>query len=348
MLTRGLLIGEILDELSSLSERIKLRTSLNLNDLPLFAEDFCKELLSTLLQGKFINLNAERSNSPGLDLGCIKNKIGIQVSATCTTEKINNTLDKITDDHRKLYERFIILTLGKKQTSYTINKKLAKKNNFNEKGDIWDLKDIAKMAVDLELNELKELHSQVRNQTTRLLIDLEIRPEDEEFPTNNYKNWESMPEPKHGTGEQFIAYTELNGPLDDKEKDSICAELNDAANRLARLPRVTREFFAMLFERREPDGTKRIKQYRGYESILFDSLQRQYSGDFKGELDLLSEAGFVSVEHQTREDYEDGPSAVGFILGKKDSPFSLGFVDYIEKNSLSFRKVLGEVNFSDF
>nr|WP_269215913.1 SMEK domain-containing protein [Pseudomonas nitroreducens] len=337
-----------MDELSSLSERIKLRTSLNLNDLPLFAEDFCKELLSTLLQGKFTNLNAERSNNPGLDLGCIKNKIGVQVSATCTTDKINKTLAKITDDHRKLYDRFIILTLGKKQSSYTINKRSAKKNKFNEKSDIWDLKDIAKMAVDLELHELKDLHSQVRNQTTRLLVDLEIRPEDEDFPTNNYKNWESMPDPKYGTGEHFIAHTELNGAIDDNEKDRIRTELADAANRLARLPRVTREFLAMLFERREPEGTKRIKQNRGSESILLDSLQRQYSGDLQGELDLLSEAGFVSVEHQTREDYDDGPSAVGFIMAKKDSPFSLGFVDYIEHKKLSFRKIIGEVNFLDF
>ncbi|MEK2099206.1 SMEK domain-containing protein [Vibrio parahaemolyticus] len=82
MITRGYYIGQIIDELSSISEKVKNRGKLGLTDIHVHLEDFYRDILNITLGLNLENLNKERTNSPGLDLGDEVEGIAFQVTGT--------------------------------------------------------------------------------------------------------------------------------------------------------------------------------------------------------------------------------------------------------------------------
>lgn len=119
-MTRGILIGEIIDNLSNLNNQISLRCSLGFTDLNKVSEDFFAKLLNKIYSYNLVNLNATRSNEPGLDIGDEPNSVAFQVTSQADSSKINNTLEKITTEQQ---DKFIkILIIGEKQGSYTVIK----------------------------------------------------------------------------------------------------------------------------------------------------------------------------------------------------------------------------------
>lgn len=351
MLTRGTLLGEILDELANIKEKVDVRAGCQIYDLPVFAENFSRDILKHVLGCEFKNLNSERSNNPGIDLGAKNKKFAIQITATSSSAKINKTLAAITDAQRKKYSRFIVLIMGKKQSSYKIDQPLALKNkNFDASKDVWDLKDIAKLAFDLEVDKLHLLHKEIRNQTLKLQVDLEIRKKGGNFKTTGYNLWETLPEPKLGNGDRFIKWLEdTHSNIDDAEKSLIKKELSVLASRLVRLPRLTREFFVSLIERRVPEGTIRFSDQYGWQSILLSSIERQYNGpDMQGELDLLMHEGIIDISHRTHEDYDDGPSCVGYKFSYKSDDLSFHFMEYLDFSKHSIRKAIADIDLSIF
>lgn len=350
MITRGTLIGEILDELANIIQKVEFRTGCQIYDLPVFAENFCRDILKHILGTEFRNLNKERVNNPGIDLGSKDKKYAVQITATSTSAKVNKTLSAITDDHRKIYKRFIILILSKKQSSYSaVDKSLAgKNNNFDVDKDIWDLRDLAKMAFDLEIDKLTALHKEIRNQTLKLQVDLEIRKKGGQFKLNDYDQWEAIPEPKVGTGKNFIKYVEeAHGTISIKERELIKKELQSFATRLARLPRITREFFVSLIERRDPQGSSLFPKYSNWETVLLSNLSRKYNGsDLEGELELLDHENFIDIRYPQESD--DGPTAVGFKFSFESEDFHSYFLEYLEANDVSLRTAIGEIDLSKF
>ena len=87
MITRGYFIGQIIDELAAVSQQVKSRAKLQLMDLNRYLEDFFKEVLNTTLDYKLINLNEDRSNNPGLDLGDEVAEVAFQITSTKSSEK---------------------------------------------------------------------------------------------------------------------------------------------------------------------------------------------------------------------------------------------------------------------
>lgn len=69
MLTRGYFIGEIVDEMANLAGQVRMRNALHLFDLTVATENYFRDFLNIALSANLKNLNAERSNEPGLDLG---------------------------------------------------------------------------------------------------------------------------------------------------------------------------------------------------------------------------------------------------------------------------------------
>ncbi|MFS8980266.1 SMEK domain-containing protein [Cupriavidus necator] len=65
------------------------------------------------------NLNAERSNNPGLDLGDAAKGWAFQVTADKSGAKVKETLDKIDAEQSAKYPNIRILVIGEKQGSYT-------------------------------------------------------------------------------------------------------------------------------------------------------------------------------------------------------------------------------------
>lgn len=83
------------EKLNFLTYRIEKRGKINLLDLNIHSETFFAELFNILYNYNLVNLNSIKQNVEGIDLVDTKNKIIIQVSATCTKEKIENSLNKV-------------------------------------------------------------------------------------------------------------------------------------------------------------------------------------------------------------------------------------------------------------
>lgn len=345
MITRGHYIGEIVDELSSISEQVKLRNKLGMTDLTVIVENFFRDLLNATLGAQLENLNKSRSNEPGLDLGDEKIGLGIQVTSTASSDKVNKTLEKITADQSARYQKFVVLTVGKKQSSYTLKPALLVKHKFNE-DNIWDIDALARQVVSLEIDRLQEVHRIVRANTVRLRIELEVPDDDGKYPTSGFDHWEPRIAPKPGSGESFLKFYDTEyQELDEADRVKVRKAITKLANRLILLPRITREFLAMLFERRER-GQSRRHPSASTAHLLLSKVQREYRGsDLQGELSILEHAGFVDIEGEDPHEY--GPPEIIISISRNDDLLG-GFVDYVEKSGHSFRKVIGEADLSAF
>lgn len=348
MITRGHFIGEIVDELSIISEQIKLRNKLGMTDLTVMVENFFRDLLNEILDCRLENLNKNRSNEPGLDLGD-KNKgdgIGIQITSSANSEKVNKTLENITSEQAEAYKKIVVLIVGKRQTSYTLNTDLVDEHKFVQ-DNIWDIDTLGRQVVSLEIDKLQEVHRILRANTVRLKIELELPDDDGKFPTCGFDQWEQRIAPKPGTGLPYIKFfnSEFDN-LNEKQGSDIQREITNLASRLTCLPRITREFLAMLFERREKGDSKRKFHELAFQHLLLSKVSREFKGDdLQGELEILKHAGFISIEDEDQAEY--GPPEI-FIRICHDQNLLGGFVEFIEHNSLSYRKVIGEADLSDF
>jgi hypothetical protein len=343
VLTRGYLIGEIVDDLAALGAQVRMGNAIHMFDLTVTTENFFRDVLSILLQGSFRNLNSQRSNEPGLDLGDDALKIGVQVTSTADGAKVVHTLEKITPAQAKKYQRIVVLGLNKRQRSYKIDPALAAKYNFSADADIWDLDTLARKTIDLEFGPLQALYNLVRSNSARLKIELEVPDADGNFPSSGYDYWEKPPVAKIGDGTRFQKFME--DVADPPELPKIQAAILELSNELSRLPRVTREFLAMLFEQREPGRSARFRDE--WQHLLLSKVKRLYRGDdLEGELDILVHANFVSIDGS--EPHERGAAEIGVRIPSSLEDLNLGFVEFIDKEQLSFRSVLGSVDLSGF
>lgn len=84
-------------------------------------EDFFKDVLSLVHGWNLVNLNSKRSNEPGLDLGDPHAKVAVQVTSSASSSKVKKTLEKVTTEHLQIYDRILVLAIGNKQGSYTLD-----------------------------------------------------------------------------------------------------------------------------------------------------------------------------------------------------------------------------------
>jgi len=84
----------IAQELTALSTRISNCGKLNLTDLHIHSETFFAGLLNQIFDWNLVNMNTNQPNVEGIDLIDRGNKFLVQVSSTCTKQKIENSLEK--------------------------------------------------------------------------------------------------------------------------------------------------------------------------------------------------------------------------------------------------------------
>jgi hypothetical protein len=132
----------------------------------------------------------------------------------------------------------------------------------------------------------------------------------------------------------------------DKSVDEVRESIEAFSNRLAKLPRITREFFAFLLERRDPDSAETLK-------ITEDKLRRICSWpDIDGDIRLLDEAGLITVREQ--DSRHESYNVIMFVPGAYElrkalyEQFSLDFMEFMERKNLSFQKVIVNLDFGDF
>ena len=244
MLSRGFIIGKIVDDVASLRYQVQTRNKLGMLDLTKFTEDFFKEALNTVYGLGLTNLNADRSNNPGIDLGDECNKIAYQITSTKSSSKVKDTLDVLTKAQTTLYTSIKVFIVNEKQSKYTIPRPLKAKANFDPKRDIVDLDDLLKDIMVLPIEKLDVLYSQFVREFRILKIDFEIMDSKGNFESSLYNQLEKIP------NQPPVNANKLADRFDDEVSFKSIKKLYKT---MQRVPRTTRELLAIIAER----GTKR-------------------------------------------------------------------------------------------
>ena len=140
------------ERLNVLADRIKSRGKLNILDFNTHSETFYKYFLKELYQWEVenINENENEKNFEAIDLIDHNNKFIIQVSATATKQKIENSLSKNSINNYIDYT-FKFISIAKDAKNLKNNTfKITPNIHFNPSKDIID--------KDAILSKIKELH----------------------------------------------------------------------------------------------------------------------------------------------------------------------------------------------
>ncbi|CAA9202865.1 hypothetical protein FLA105534_04289 [Flavobacterium bizetiae] len=250
-MTRGILIGEIVDSLSNLNNQINIRCSLGFTDLNKVSEDFFAKLLNKIYSYSLINLNSSRSNEPGIDIGDETNSIAFQVTSQADSSKINSTFEKITQEQKKKFKLIKILIIGEKQGSYTaVKPELIDAFKFTKDGksepedfidfNIIDIKTLLRDIISLDFKLIHTIYKFIKEEIQDLIIELEIPRADGKFPTSLLSHREIKPETRALNAKKILDLNEF-------EHFSL-KEINDYFDKLTAITRVTREIYFFIID----------------------------------------------------------------------------------------------------
>lgn len=326
MITRGSLIGKIVDDFSSLKYQIETRNKLGYTDLSLFCENFFKEVLNVTYDLNLINLNEVRSNNPGLDLGDRREEVAFQITSTRTSEKINKTLEVISKEKELEFKKIKVFIIGKKQNTYSLD---LRNIDFNEKEDIIDLDDLLKSIVILDVDKLSILFDLFKLEFRTVKVELEIVDSEGNFESSYSKIAETIPNspPKNAL--------KLVGVKDD-DYEEYFDEIIDLYRRLSRVPRTSRELLYYIQERGKSDG------YGGQFNIIPEILEKVFqvtSKEMLVDINILENESIVCIN----PDDIDGRDV--YKLTISDSNLNTIFHYLIEKEQ-SIRTLVNTMDFT--
>lgn len=339
MLTRGHLIGQIVDDLAGIAAQAKQRARLHLFDIHTYVEDFVKEVLNRALALNLTNLNRDQSNNPGLDLGDAASGWAFQVTGDKSGAKVKATLEKISEEQRKTYPNIRMLVIGEKQGSYAFSGEPFDSYKFTS-NMVWDFNDVCSRIMSLPIDTLADLAEYVSRETRRVRVELEVPDAEGNYPTSIEHLIEAVPRPRISDGSKMVAYFTSKG--DEPESAEIVEAIKELSAKLASLPRLTREVFKFLVERRDEKTVGTSNDFR----IADPKLQRIYRGeDLKGDLALLEEAGLIDLNEP--DEPGGAPYWRLYFPGRRHG-FHYFFVNYLEYLKVDLRKPLVVLDFSDF
>lgn len=167
--------------------------------------------------------------------------------------------------------------------------------------------------------------------------------------SNGYLKWEEQPTPVIGVGKRFCEilvskYFWDHQELSDVQKDNVKWDINEFARRLHSLPRVTREFLAMLYERSEEIHA----QFPDCRSVFLLVVLKTYP-NAQEEIDILSASRLITIGSDDKLVGENCLEEIGMqMYGFADPLLNEYFYDYVKDHGLSFRNIIGEINLSAF
>lgn len=174
MINSGKYMNYIIEKISIIRYELISKNKLNLMDNNIVLENFVCEIMNYIYGYNLTNLNRDRSNFPGLDLGDARLKLGVQVTSTSSSKKINETLEKI--NKNKCYERFNkikIFILSEKQKNYTI-KNTPKLIEFDPKKDILDFDELYKELLYTPIDVRLKVSEFIRSEIVDVMDSLEV------------------------------------------------------------------------------------------------------------------------------------------------------------------------------
>ena len=152
------------EKINTLATRINSRGKLNILDLHIHSENFYRDFLNKLYDFELKNLNDIKQNVESIDLISESKKIVVQVSATCTKEKIESTLKKESMSNYKDYT-FYFVSISKDATD------LRGKTYDNPYGitfeptvNIYDTQSLIKLIGSLPIDDSKRIYEFIKKE----------------------------------------------------------------------------------------------------------------------------------------------------------------------------------------
>ncbi|MGN5650888.1 SMEK domain-containing protein [Bacillus sp. Brlt_9] len=320
-------------QLIYLAYTLEIRGKLSLFDLHKYCEDFSKHLLNLMYGYNLENLNEQNFNEPGMDLGDKVQKVAIQVTTNKSSAKINETLDKMTDEQKETYEKFIVLILGTKQKTYTIKDELARPVNFT-KDNILDITDLLLRINSLTANQMKEVDEFLQSEVIKVYREIDIEDGSgllKETPTLNFSNCKALVE--------FIK-EEFNADISEKDASEIEEGIRTLMNALISLAPSTREFFYALVIKSE-HSTKYDAMCVNYNKMKRSvNLTEQV---YNEELRLLYDDDLIKCD----DDFDGNISII--LSGLCKNYYALGnILDFVNAKSINLEDVLVKCDLSAF
>lgn len=337
MLTRGHLIGQLVDDFASLAAQARQRGKLHLFDIHTYVEDFICEVLNRVYGLELVNLNKDSLNHPGLDLGDKAKRIAFQITADKTTNKMKETLKKVTADDKAAYDLIRVFVIGEKQGSYALDDEPFTSFGFT-KDNILDFDDLCAALMPLGLPELMNLARYVRDELRRVIVELEIPDENGITQSSIDAYVEALPKPTLSDAAKMDAHYAHAG-LDFDQKDAA-DRIKELSEMLAPLPRQTREVFRLMVQRRRSESMS-TDRFFIHDATLRRIYQRE---DLPEDLQLLDEAGLVDYT-----DWGDGRAPFWkLMIPGWGTNFHMVFVEYANAKGINLNKPLVALDFSDF
>lgn len=152
------------EKLAILSIRVKNRGKLNILDVHMHSENFYRDFINLLYGWSLENANNRLQNIEAIDLIDDNVKLIVQVSATATKTKINNSLSKKNiEEYAKRGYTFKFVSIAENADQL----RQQKYNNlynigFNPKKDIYDISSLEKDILNLKLQKLEEVYQFIK------------------------------------------------------------------------------------------------------------------------------------------------------------------------------------------
>ena len=159
------------DKLNTLAYRVETRGRLNLLDTHLHSENFYLHFFNLLFGHQLENLNSRLQNVEAIDLIDNQNKIIIQVSSTCTKQKVESSLSKGVLKNYTGYS-FKFISISKDATEL---RKSTFKNpyflSFSPLTDIYDVTSILNDILTRSSPEQKRIYKFIKEE---LGVDIDV------------------------------------------------------------------------------------------------------------------------------------------------------------------------------
>lgn len=163
-MNRDIYISYIEERLFTLCYRIEQRGKLNVLNYHLHSENFYRDFLNLLYGWKLENLNNVMQNVEAIDLIDETNKIFIQVSATNTKKKIDDTFKKsIFQSYTGYTFKFVSIARtadGLRKKKYCVPQNIS----FTTTQDMYDLSIILKTIYNLDIDKIEEIYNFIKKE----------------------------------------------------------------------------------------------------------------------------------------------------------------------------------------
>lgn len=351
MLTRGKMIGAIVDSLSQLKLSITPRNRLGYTDLNIYCEDFFKEIINIIEEINLINLNQEKPNYPGIDLGDENARVAYQITTDKSTSKVKETLNNISSKDKELYDDFYIFIIGEKQGQYTLKNKylaIANEIDFDKKENIIDLNYIYKKTTNLSLDNLEKVYSLIKRDLMRVQAELEIPNANDNYENSIYNHLEKRSFSKPKNADKLYDFLNYGFPnkgeywpeIRTYNRSEFYESILSLYYKLKNLPRMTREFYSILLN--ESKSYSNNSSYR----VSYAKIKRiiDLSNDIiNEELDLLFEENLIYFD-----DFDSYNTYIEFDEIFYKEYLLYYFKKYLLENNIKLKIVFAKLDFSVF